>query len=220
MGDLERPWCILRRKQAACVACKSSDAIHLGAKPLFGKFRPRKKGILFAFEAPNLGDTENAGYITYDVIAKTDETGRFTTELFQERLGLQHENFQVTNAVLCLPKVDKHGGYPVRAVHLRNCADNLRAQIELLDPIVIASVGATALNALRRLYNLRVATLGNIVEPASPQDRWLELPDGRWLFPLFHTGRQGQANRPREKQHADWAALAKFAKQKGVVLND
>jgi uracil-DNA glycosylase family 4 len=212
MTHTENLWRDLCEKQGACDACRPAGAIHPAAKPLFGRFRPRANGILFVFEAPNLGDTSNAGYITYERIARTDETGKFTKELFEQELGIQWDRFQVTNAVLCLPK-SEGGRYPVKTLHLRNCAQNLRDLIDVLQPIVIASVGGTALKALQRLYGLPITTLRSAAASE------LLLPDRRWLFPLFHTGRLGRGNRSAEQQRADWRALAKFVKKNGTSLH-
>jgi uracil-DNA glycosylase family 4 len=208
--SIEKAWPDLRDRLSLCRLCLGAS-LHSTAQPLFGRFRPRKNGVLFVFEAPNRADTEDEGkqYITYDKI--TDSTGKFTEQLFREQLGIGWQDFQVTNAVLCLPKRNPKGAYPVQSSHLKNCNGNLRAQINVLEPKVVVPVGGEAIRALARIERLESMTLRQIV--ARPL-QWY----GRWLFPLFHTSSLGRANRSPEQQEADWSALAVFLRDNEVAL--
>src|SRR5437773_2540747 len=210
MKSAEESWCELVRELGGCRACLDPPPglLHNAAKPLFGHFRPSRRGVLFVFEAPNLSDTTHPdkGYITYDNVS--DPTGEFTKKLFTEILQITSNDFQVTNAVLCLPKRAKTA-FTVRAKHVSNCSNNLRRQIEILDPVVVASVGATALNASCRIESFPYRTLECVVGRAH---RWF----GRWIFPLAHTSRQGRLQRSEEEQRSDWRALRDFLEQKGV----
>lgn len=208
---IEASWPELVDQQQACAICRENGLLHEKAQPLFGRFNARKKSVLFVFEAPNLGDTEDSGkqYITYDKI--TDPTGKFTETLFREELGIGWEDFQVTNAVLCLPKRNEKGGHPVVTAQLRNCKNNLLHQIEVLDPEVVVSVGGIALDALRRIKPFERNPLKNMVaRPLAWHDRW--------LFPLFHTSRLGQISRNAEEQRSDWRALAVFLVENDIKI--
>jgi uracil-DNA glycosylase family 4 len=200
------PWRELTRELARCRDCRQPGLLHESAKPLFGRFRPRRRGVLFVFEAPNHRDTTHPakGYITYDQV--DDQTGRFTKELFTQILRMPPEEFHVTNAVLCLPR-RINAAFPVYARQVRNCSSNLRRQIEVLDPLVVVSVGRTALDALSRIQRFPYVNFRCVIGRPRP---WLN----RWIFPLAHTSRQGRLRRPEETQRSDWRALASFLQER------
>lgn len=203
-------WRELQERLRLCRECGNKNLLHENAMPLFGRFKPRRSGILFVLEAPNLSDTVRPGkqYITYDIIE--DETGRFTSKLFKETLGIDHHDFQVTNAALCLPRL-RDGKYPVTSLQARNCSKHLRSQIELLQPAVVASVGRVALDAVRRLETFGCRRLSEVI--AKPRE-WFD----RYLFPLAHTSRLGRVFRSEQDQFADWRRLAMFAAEQSVPL--
>lgn len=203
--DVAAAWRSACSALATCTDCRSHGLLHNDAKPLFGHFVPRRHGALFVFEAPNLPDTVDPakGYLTYDL--QTDETGKFTYELFAGVLGISPEEFQVTNAILCLPAGSK-GDYPVRPAQAKMCSDKLRRQIEVLDPLVVVSVGGEALAALRRIDDHGFhGILSSVAQPRP----WF----GRWLFPLCHTSQKGRANRSKQKQVEDWSLLRDFLRK-------
>jgi uracil-DNA glycosylase family 4 len=209
--DDREPGAAWHRTRAAlerCRDCQPLGVLHQKAKPLFGRFEARRRQVLFVFEAPNLDDTVNPqkGYLTYD--AATDPTGIFTHQLLVDVLGMSSDAFQVTNAVLCLPAA-RDGKFPVLPSQLQSCSEKLRRQIDALDPVVVASVGGTALDALRRLEDHGLRALKEAVAHPRP---WL----GRWLFPLAHTSRLGRRNRKERDQVLDWIALREFLASKGV----
>jgi DNA polymerase len=97
-------------------------------------------------------------------------------------INLSRDEIFITNSVLCSPR--KPGGAndkPSRA-EIRNCSGFLRRQIELINPPVIATLGAVALDALKSTeshnYQLR--------EHAARILRW----NGRLLVPLYHPSPQ------------------------------
>ncbi len=74
-----RAWTELVDAQKSCRLCATecaSPLIQSGARPLFGRFKVWKSGVLFLFEAPNWDDTfdEDKGYLTDD--RETDPSGR------------------------------------------------------------------------------------------------------------------------------------------------
>jgi len=209
-------WQALVATQRACTECRTNCQPSLlddRARPLFGRFTPWQKGLLFVFEAPNLEDTTNPakGYLTYDRV--TDPTGRFARTLMTEELGLDPDFFQVTNSVLCLPcaRGDK---FPVKAGQATRCSSRIRKQIEVLDPVVVVAVGAQALTSLQRIDKYEFRRLSEAV--AVPK-KWF----GRWLFPVFHTGmlaRNARGGRPEQLQRGDWRKLRQFLDSQGVQL--
>ncbi len=211
-ADAIRSWRALIDTQSHCAVCVTHSLLDPHAFPLFGRFRSISRFVLFVYEAPNRGDTVDPqkGYLTVD--AGTDPSGAFASELLTTVLGLSQETFQITNAVLCLP-VRHSGKHPVTQRQMRLCSQNLRHQIEVLDPIVVASVGGRALAALNLIsqhpYRTMNAAVGRPVQ-------WF----GRWLYPLFHTGmlgRNGPHGRSATLQRHDWQALRTFLRDVGAM---
>jgi uracil-DNA glycosylase len=209
-------WPELIESQRHCRLCATDcgrRVIEEGARPLFGRFRVWKNGVLFLFEAPNWDDTFDAGkgYLTYD--SETDPTGRFARRLIKDELGMDPDFFQVTNSVLCLPSKN-HGRFPITADQKRLCEPLIREQIRILDPTVVVPVGGAALEFTRRLERHPYRTMG---EAAARPRQWF----GRWLFPLFHTSmlaRNGPTGRTEQHQREDWRALRKFLDEKGIPV--
>lgn len=202
----ERAWTALQERLSVCRVCHAKDGetalAEPGAYPLFPKSMPASSDILFIFEAPNRDDTfdPEKGYLTYDT--DTDPSGRFFRELFDEELREPIEAVAVTNSVLCLPR-RKGVRYPISARMRRACSENLRAQIEVLNPAIVAPMGGQALKATRLIEDHGKQKISNTVAVAIP---WF----GRLLFPLFHTGmlaRNGPSGRKAEEQRGDWRAL-------------
>ncbi len=95
----------------------------------------------------------------------------------------------VTNAVLCLPLDARGNNRPPKRAERANCAAHLAATIDLVDPRLIVTLGATALAALRHVspHGLALCTAASTPLP------W----NGRLLVPLYHTAQRAQV-------HRDW----------------
>ena len=109
----------------------------------------------------------------------------------------------ITNAVLCNPRDEGGRNRRPNASELRNCLELLSRQIEVVNPEVIATLGATALAALAMIeeHNL---TLSRDVGSVVP---W----HGRRLVPLYHPSPRALARRPLAIHNDDYAGLAKLA---------
>lgn len=205
---LDMRWDGTKKNLAGCEACRenaSGNLIDKNARPLFGKFRPIARGLLFVFEAPNRDDTYNPakGYIT--VNAETDPSGTFLYELANRAFGCHPESLQIINSVLCLP-AERNGDRNVSGRQRRLCTENLRQQITILDPLLVVPLGVQPLKALDHVcpHGIRRISEG-VAQPVE----WM----GRWLFPLYHTSKQaryGPTGRKPERQHSDWCELRKF----------
>lgn len=105
----------------------------------------------------------------------------------------------LTNAILCL----KGGGLQakVQPSWVTNCATLfLKAQIEIVRPRVVVSLGQQAYRAICLAFRLRRQTLRTAVEaPSTP------LQTGSMLAPVYHCGtRVLNTHRPLETQFTDW----------------
>lgn len=193
-------WNDLIERIARCRVCHSeSPGAHPGSRPLFMRGGPTGAEVLFVAEAPNWDDTfdPEKGYLTVD--RETDPSGRFFRELCTVELGKSVESVAITNSVLCLPE-RANGKHKVRAPLIRACSGHLQAQIDVLDPLVVAPMGLVALDALRRIQDHGFRKLGSAV---GRDAAW----NGRILFPLAHPSRLGRVNRAEAEQRRDWQEL-------------
>jgi uracil-DNA glycosylase family 4 len=150
--------------------------------------------ILFVAEAPGRLGADRTG-----VPLSGDQSGR-NFDIFLAHAGIDRARVFVTNAVLCNPRgADGLNDRP-RAAEIRNCSEHLRAQIGLLDPRWVVSLGRTALDALNLIepHGLSLAEHVGTGEP------WYE----RTLVPLYHPGGRAVARRGFAQHVADYAALA------------
>ena len=108
----------------------------------------------------------------------------------------------ITNAVLCNPQnADGRNDRPSPA-EPANCRDHLADQIRVVNPKVVASLGAVALSALAAIAP---RGLGLKAAAARPHP-W----HGLILFALYHPGARARVHRHKGEQDADFKALARL----------
>jgi uracil-DNA glycosylase family 4 len=110
--------------------------------------------------------------------------------------GLTRREIFVTNAVLCNPKDEKGNNAPPSRSTLRNCSGNLARQIEAIDPDIVVTLGAAALESTR-LIDYHELSLSSGVRTAQ---KW----NGRVLIPLYHPGARAMVHRNFAAQTADY----------------
>lgn len=178
--------------------------IDLNSRPLFQKSKPINFDILFILEAPNRDDTVNPkkGYLTVDEF--TDPSGRFFKKLLEDELKLNNNKLFFTNSVLCLPRRNNEGKYPVKSEILKKCNKHLMRFILEFNPKIVCPLGNKALQAtnndLMERHNIK-----RMKDAVAKEINWF----GRILFPLYHTSRISRnLNRSAEMQKKDWEKLA------------
>jgi len=154
--------------------------------------------MLFVFEAPNRSDTYDSGKGRLTCDPRTDQTGAFMFELLAH-VGLRPEDVVFTNAVLCLP-AERGGKYPVSARQQKACSPWLARLIADLDPKVVVTCGASALQAVNRLAPVGVCL----------SDTGVHAWNGRMLLPLYHPSVLGRLSRSKSQQLSDIEALLPF----------
>ncbi len=105
-----------------------------------------------------------------------DRSGRLLRRMI-EHIGL--ESFYITNLVKCNPK-DKCGRNrnPTLA-EIRNCSNFLDREVKLINPIIVAPLGATATKFfLRNSKNLKFSEIKSLEFER----------DGRVVIPFYHPG--------------------------------
>lgn len=110
--------------------------------------------------------------------------------------GLRRAAVFITNAVLCNPRDGAGNNAPPSATEVHNCAQHLRSQIEVVQPSMVMTLGAVALEATR-LVEAHNLSLKQSVRTAN---RWF----GRLLLPLYHPGARAMVHRSFANQTADY----------------
>jgi uracil-DNA glycosylase family 4 len=174
----------------ACTRCPRLAAKKAVFGPLNGCLTPK---VLFIGEAPGRkGADRTRRPFTGDQSAiKFDE--------FLAAAGLTRDEIFITNAVLCCPADERKNQTPLRS-EMVNCSDFLRRTLDLLNPPVVATVGAIALKALCDLTGARV-------QLARDAGRIIRLPRFA-LVPLYHVSpRVLHTVRTYEQQRRDFLAV-------------
>lgn len=182
----------LREQVRGCFACREMHHVHVLA-PGNG---PLEAQVMFIGEAPGRLGAARTG-----VPFTSDQSGRRFQRLLAEA-GLSRRRVFLTNALLCNPLRDGRNRAPRRR-ELANCAPWLRAQLELVRPRLVVTLGAAALEALR------------LIEPHPyrlARDAGRALPwNGRTLVPLYHPSPRNTA-RPFHRQAEDFRRLGELVR--------
>ena len=188
-----------KEEASQCRICRDEGLLYQHsnrrwAYPLFDNNLECRSGVMAIAEAPNWKDTfeKGKGYLTYDI--PTDNTGNFFRDLL-ESVELRVQDVVITNSVFCLP-AKKGKDYPVSARQQTNCLLWIKRLIDEVDPRVIITLGAKALQAINRIEK---HPLTRLRDNTGKIYGWY----GRKLLPLFHPGDQGRANQPDEMQKKD-----------------
>jgi uracil-DNA glycosylase family 4 len=156
---------------------------------------PVPAGLMLVGEAPGRRGAERTG-----VPFSGDAAGRAFDDLLTAA-GLAREAVFVTNAVLCNPRDAQGRNAPPTKDELARCSGFLERQLALVNPAVVAPMGAVALKALDRLCRHGLT----LTESAGRPHAW----SGRVLFPLVHPSPRARVHRPEAAQRADWEKLAR-----------
>jgi DNA polymerase len=163
----------LEQEAAACVICERMQERQAVLSKLNGSLQPK---ILFIAEAPGRNGADRTRIPFHG-----DASGA-TFEKLLASIHLTRDEIFITNTVLCSPRKPSGANDKPTRAEIRNCSDFLRRTIELLNPPIIATLGAVALEALKLIaphdYSLK--------ESAAQLLNW----NGRQLVPLYHPSPQ------------------------------
>ena len=191
MGTIENTFEELAERARACCVCPAMTSKTAVLSERNGSLRPR---VLFVAEAPG-----RQGGDRTRVPMCGDATGRAFERLLAS-INLTREDVFITNAVLCNPHTETGANRPPSQKEVRACNAFLRQTIALLDPPVVAALGAKALAALALIepHGLRLS------EDAARPAEW----NGRILVPLYHPSPQVLiSRRSLEQQLEDWRVI-------------
>jgi uracil-DNA glycosylase family 4 len=158
--------------------------------------------VMFIAEAPG-----RLGADKFGIPLHGDATGR-NFEWLLANAGFLREDVFVSNAVLCNPLTPNGRNSSPRPIEIKNCSSYLRAQIELIKPAVLVTLGAVALKSVAMLHGLRLKL--------SVHHRHL-IPLGHaTLIPLFHPSpRVMNTRRSRTQQLRDFRLVKHVLALKG-----
>ena len=186
------PFDTLCAEAAACTLCPGMLGRTAVLSRLNGALNPR---ILFVAEAPG-----RRGGDRTRIPMSGDASGR-TFRHLMAAAGIRDEEVFITNAVLCNPRSRTGANRSPTLSEIRNCSAYLRRTIDLLDPPLVVSIGASALSALGRI-EAHGLILGKNVGELRP---WF----GRTLIPLYHPSPQVLiSRRSLIQQVEDWNRLS------------
>jgi uracil-DNA glycosylase family 4 len=150
--------------------------------------------VLFIAEAPGRLGAECTG-----IPLCGDKTGN-NFELLLHNIGWKREDVFITNAILCNPQDAEGNNSTPTKEEILNCSYYLEMIIELINPEIIVTLGAKALEALRCIKDHKYILNKNVAQTLS----W----NGRNLFPLYHMGPRAIIHRSMIKQRADFIKLS------------
>ena len=181
----------LTREAAACVVCERMRERQAVLSHLNGSINPR---VMFIAEAPG----RNGGDRTR--IPFHGDTSGENFEKLLASIKLTRAEIFISNSVLCSPRKPSGANDKPTKAEIRNCSGFLRRLIELINPPVVATLGAVALDALKLIeaheYELR--------HHAAKILNW----NGRLLVPLYHPSPQVIITvRALEQQKRDYTTL-------------
>ncbi|TCS38379.1 uracil-DNA glycosylase family 4 [Paucimonas lemoignei] len=195
-GTIEKKFSQLISDVKACNKCARMCNSERVLGPASGSLTAK---VVFIGEAPGrLGADES------QIPFHGDKSGH-NFESLLEQVGLNRYELFVTNAVLCNPKDAKGNNATPTPTEIKNCAEFLQRQIELIDPKIVVTLGGTALKACG-LVEEHELDLRTHVRTAHP---WLN----RMLIPAYHPGQRAMIHRSFANQLSDYQFIAELTRR-------
>jgi DNA polymerase len=186
----------LALEAAGCTRCERMRARRAVLSHLNG---PLSAKVMFIAEAPGRNGADRTR------IPFSGDASGVNFDALIASIGLSRADIFITNTVLCSPRKESGANDRPTRTEIGNCSDFLRRQIEVINPRLIVTLGAVALDSLRLIephqYQLR-----DSVARILP---W----NGRLLVPLYHPSpRVTNAARPLAQQMCDYQAVRRALK--------
>lgn len=160
--------------------------------------------VMFVAEAPGRLGADDTGIPLFG-----DQTGRNFEALLGE-IGWSRDEVFLTNAVLCNPLDENGNNSTPTSAEIANCKAYLEMTLEVVDPDVVVTLGAVALEALANLRAHNYVLNQHVGRPLP----W----NGRIVVPMYHPASRARVHRPLEEQISDFRNLAAVVHpQEGIV---
>jgi uracil-DNA glycosylase family 4 len=191
MVDKEMAFNKLIKKVKNCRKCSRMDQSERVLSPACGSLNAT---IVFVGEAPGRLGADDS-----QIPFHGDKSGN-NFEALLEQVGLSRYDVFVSNAVLCNPKDHLGNNSTPTQIEIRNCAPFLAEQLDIVQPKLVASLGATALKSCD-LIEPHHLTMRSAVRTLSS---WR----GSTLVPIYHPGQRAMMHRSFANQLADYQFIA------------
>lgn len=183
----------LTREAQSCQKCEAMCGRVAVLSELNGNLNPK---VMFIAEAPGRQGGDRTRKPFYG-----DKSGANFQKLL-DSICLEREEIFITNTVLCNPRKASGANRRPTKKEMKNCADFLKRTIELINPQIIVTLGAVALEGLQAIEYHQFTLKREVAQIL----KWNE----RLLIPLYHPSPQVIASHRREmEQLADFQVLAK-----------
>jgi uracil-DNA glycosylase family 4 len=184
---------VLCRAAEACRVCPDLADKKAVLSDLNGNLNPK---VFFIAEAPGRQGADRTRRPFYG-----DKSGE-NFQKFLDSIGLRRDEIFITNAVMCSPRKESGANRSPKTSEIRNCSTFLKAQISLIRPAVVATLGSVALEALKAIEHHQISLkvdIGKVFD-------W----NGLKLVPLYHPSPQVIASTRRfAEQLQDFQLLKK-----------
>jgi len=168
-----------------------------------------KSEIMFIGEAPGRLGADSSGIPFHG-----DKAGH-NFELLLEFAGIDRNKCYVTNAVLCNPRDEKGNNATPNKLEISNCQTYLKQQIDLVNPKIVVTLGAKALEAVSNIEKHSLS----LKESTRTENPWYN----RVLIPSYHPGQRAMIHRSLANQRSDYQfineKLRSFTKRKPNYKN-
>lgn len=175
-------------------ACKKCKRMENSERVLGHSSGSLNAALMFVGEAPGRLGADNSRIPFHG-----DQSGH-NFEALIEHVGVSRYQAFITNAVLCNPRDNSGNNSTPTKEEVQNCTNFLKRQIDLVQPNIVVTLGATALKATT-LVEAHSLTLTTAVRSSN---RWY----GRLLVPLYHPGQRAMVHRSFGNQLADYQFIA------------
>ena len=183
----------LAREAQNCQKCEMMCGRIAVLSELNGNLNPK---VMFIAEAPGRqgGDRTRKPF-------SGDKSGANFQELL-DSINLEREEIFITNTVLCNPRKPSGANRKPSKREMKNCAEYLKRTIEIINPNIIVTLGAVALEGLQAIEYHQFTLKREVAQIL----KWNE----RLLIPLYHPSPQVVASHRRmREQLADFQILKK-----------
>jgi DNA polymerase len=183
----------LASEAQSCQKCDSMCGRVAVLSELNGNLNPK---VMFIAEAPGRqgGDRTRKPF-------SGDKSGANFQQLL-DSINLKREEIFITNTVLCNPRKPSGANRKPSKGEMKNCADYLKRTVELINPDIIVTLGAVALEALQAIEYHQFTLKREVAQIL----KW----NKRLLIPLYHPSPQVIASHRRmREQLADFQILKK-----------
>jgi uracil-DNA glycosylase family 4 len=191
----------LTAEAAMCTRCPAMCERTAVLSDLNGSITVR---IMFIGEAPGRKGADQTR-----VPFSGDQSGK-NFDRFLASIGLRRERIFITSAAMCNPRTESGANRKPSKSEVANCSYFLRQTIQIVDPVLIVTLGSVALDALKAIEPHKLS----LRESAARIHSW----NGHMLVPIYHPSPQVLASHRREaEQLRDYRVIARAIKQASLA---